>query len=309
MIEQLWQARDEAKRENNAALSQAIKIIMNSFYGVLGTSGCRFHSQQLASSITRRGHEIITRSRDQIETHGFQVIYGDTDSLFVLLGPTHSGEGAQLVGRRLMEDLNDWWRNHLAETYDLECHLEVEFETHFTQFLMPTVRGMTTGSKKRYAGMITGRDGQPELVVKGLEAARTDWTPLARDFQRELLRRVFLQQPYEDYVHEIADALQRGELDSEIIYRKRLRRRLEDYQSNVPPHVQAARKVPPAQMAYRNSISYVITHNGPEPLEALHSPPNYRHYLDKQLAPVADSILQFLDTSFDDITSAQIKLF
>ena len=58
---------------------------MNSFYGVLGTSGCRFMNPQLTSSITRRGHEIIQRSRDFIETDGLSVIYGDTDSLFVSL--------------------------------------------------------------------------------------------------------------------------------------------------------------------------------------------------------------------------------
>ena len=80
-------------------------------------------------------------------------------------------------------------------------------------------------------------------MVKGLEAARTDWTPLAREFQRELFRRVFLELPFDEYVRETADALRRGELDDALVYRKRLRRRLEDYQRNVPPHVQAARKL------------------------------------------------------------------
>jgi DNA polymerase-2 len=63
LIEHLWNARDRAKRANNDALSRAIKIIMNSFYGVLGTTACRFFDPRLASSITLRGHEIITRSR------------------------------------------------------------------------------------------------------------------------------------------------------------------------------------------------------------------------------------------------------
>ena len=81
IIESLWDARDKAKKENNKPLSQAIKIIMNSFYGVLGSSGCRFHSHQLASSITRRGHDIITSSKEHIEAQGYSVIYGDTDSL------------------------------------------------------------------------------------------------------------------------------------------------------------------------------------------------------------------------------------
>ena len=148
LIEELWAARDEAKKTNNAPLSQAIKIIMNSFYGVLGTTGCRFYSQQLASSITRRGHEIITQSRDWIEEQGYAVIYGDTDSVFVHVGDTARFEQCSTVGNALMHGLNDWWRDALQSRYGIISHLEVEYETHYTRFLMPTVRGMPTGSKK-----------------------------------------------------------------------------------------------------------------------------------------------------------------
>jgi len=305
LIEGLWQARDAAKRGGNAPLSQAIKIIMNSFYGVLGSSGCRFHSQKLASSITLRGHEIITQSRNKIEEFGYQVIYGDTDSLFVLLGPSYDSESSQLTGQRLMNDLNAWWTKTLADTYNIDCLLEVEFETHYTRFLMPTVRGKQTGSKKRYAGLIMGANGEPELIVKGLEAARTDWTQLAREFQRELFRRVFRNLPFKDFVRETAEALQRGDLDESLVYRKRLRRRLDEYKRNVPPHVQAARKLPPQD----NWVRYVITLNGPEPVDALKSAPDYQHYLDMQLTPAADGILQFLGTSFSDIAGAQMEMF
>jgi DNA polymerase-2 len=90
IITELWGKRDAAKREANRALTRAIKIIMNSFYGVLDSGGCRFFDPRLASSITRRGHEIIQRSRDHIEAQGYRVIYGDTDSVFVLLGPDYT---------------------------------------------------------------------------------------------------------------------------------------------------------------------------------------------------------------------------
>lgn len=71
LITSLWQARDEAKLKGQKAFSQAIKIIMNSFYGVLGSSGCRFFDQKLASSITMRGHEIMKTTRKLIEKHGY----------------------------------------------------------------------------------------------------------------------------------------------------------------------------------------------------------------------------------------------
>ena len=306
IIEELWTARDEAKKENNKPLSQAIKIIMNSFYGVLGTNGCRFHSHQLASSITRRGHDIITQSRDKIEQLGYHVIYGDTDSLFVLLGPKHDTHNAKKIGDRLTKELNHWWTEKLQTEFKLECHLEVEFETHYSRFLMPTVRGMPTGSKKRYAGLVKNKKNETELIVKGLEAARTDWTPLARQFQRELFELIFNDQPFEDFVRNTAQSLLNGERDADIAYRKRLRRKIDDYQRNVPPHVQAARKM---QRKPGSWVSYVITRNGPEPIDHITAPPDYQHYLDKQLAPAADGILQFMGTSFSTITDAQMQMF
>jgi len=77
IIEALWQARDHAKQLKDATLSQAVKIIMNSFYGVLGTPGCRFYDPRLAGTITRIGHWILRFSRKFIEREGHQVIYGD----------------------------------------------------------------------------------------------------------------------------------------------------------------------------------------------------------------------------------------
>jgi len=306
IIEDLWNARDTAKAESNKPLSQAIKIIMNSFYGVLGTSGCRFHSHQLASSITRRGHEIITESKERIEAQGYQVIYGDTDSLFVLIGEKHSRESAQSIGQRLTTSLNQWWHSKLEQDYSLACFLEVEFETLYSRFLMPTVRGMPTGSKKRYAGLVIDNNNQRELIVKGLEAARTDWTPLARNFQRALFQRIFNDEPFEEFVRDTATALLNGERDNDIAYRKRLRRKVDEYQRNVPPHVQAARKMHTKPGGW---VMYIITRNGPEPTENVTSQPDYQHYMDKQLAPAADGILQFMGTSFSAITDAQMQMF
>lgn len=305
LIEALWSQRDRAKAASDAPLSQAIKIIMNSFYGVLGSSGCRFHNQQLASSITRRGHEIITRTRDYIEEQQLKVIYGDTDSVFVLLGPNHSIAQAQEVGNQLADSLNKWWHANLLQEHNLPCHLEVEFETHYLRFLMPTVRGMPTGSKKRYAGVVLDKGGNEELVFKGLEAVRTDWTPLARNFQRELYRRVFFNEPFDEYVRAVAEQLLAGELDEDLVYRKRLRRKLSEYLRNVPPHVQAAKK----QKRAGHWVNYIITRNGPEPTDNLQSAPDYQHYMEKQLAPAADGILHFLDTSFAAITDSQMQMF
>ena len=170
---------------------------------------------------------------------------------------------------------------------------------------MPTVRGSESGSKKRYAGMVRGPNGNEKVIFKGLEAVRTDWTPLARDFQRSLYDKVFNDEPVDEFVRETAEQLLAGKLDEKLVYRKRLRRKLNEYTRNVPPHVQAARK----HSKPGNWISYLITVNGPEPSEERVSDIDYQHYLEKQLEPVADGILHFLDNSFERINGAQISLF
>ena len=304
LVTQLWRDRDNAKKHKNKPLSQAIKIIMNSFYGVLGSSGCRFFNPQLASSITMRGHEIIQKSRKIIETEGYKVIYGDTDSVFVLVGENKSESYCQGVGKQLQETLNAWWKNHLKEDFAIESNLEIEFETHYLRFLMPTIRGSETGSKKRYAGMVNNA-GKKQMIFKGLETVRTDWTPLAREFQQELYKRIFNHQPYKEFIKRTHDSLITGQLNDKLTYTKRLRRPLKSYISTQPPQVKAARKMKnPGR-----KIEYVITLNGPEPIENSSSAPDYQHYVDKQLAPVADSILYFLNTSFSKITARQLDAF
>jgi DNA polymerase-2 len=311
LIAELWQQRDEAKAQGDEPLSQAIKIIMNSFYGVLGSPGCRFFNPQLASSITRRGHQILGRTRDYIEAAGHRVIYGDTDSVFVWIQEARSDEAAEAAGRQLERDLNTWWREEIRREFDLESVLELEFETHYKRFLMPTVRGSDKGSKKRYAGVVAGKEGD-RLVFKGLESVRTDWTRLAREFQEELYRRIFMREDYADYVKDVTAKVLAGEKDDLLVYRKRLRRKLEDYQRNVPPHVQAARLCAERSLPVPSRggwVEYVMTTNGAEPVARPLAPLDYQYYVDRQLAPVADGILGFVGSSFRELTDRQIGLF
>ncbi|MCY4531657.1 MAG: DNA polymerase II [Gammaproteobacteria bacterium] len=313
IIENLWQARDVAKKDGRSAMSQAIKIIMNSFYGVLGTSVCRFFDTRLASSITMRGHEILQRTRDLIEAKGLPVIYGDTDSVFVHMD---SMPDVSTAARDLVTYLNTWWRDDLQRRFKIPCFLEVEFETHFEKFFMPAMRGSERGSKKRYAGLVTEEQGT-RLIFKGLESVRSDWSPLAREFQQELYRRIFLDQPFEQYVKTVVEQVRHGQMDEHLVLRRRMRRRMKDYVKNVPPHVRAARSLseiraskglPPLPDSGGWS-EYVMTVNGPEPRQYVTSSIDYGFYVDRQLAPIADAILSFKGTSLAEITDQQMTLF
>lgn len=301
IIEDLWQRRDQAKRSGNQPLSQAIKILMNSFYGVLGTDGCRFYHPQLASSITRRGHEIIRTSRRWIEEQGFRVIYGDTDSLFVLL--QDDGRPLESQALELVAGLNDRWSEAIEREYRLRSYLEIELETLFSRFFMPRIRGRDTGSKKRYAGLT--RDAEQSLVIKGLEAVRSDWTELARSFQRELLYAVFRGQDVESVVRRYVALVRSGDARSQLVYRKRLRQPISAYRRNIPPHVKAARQLDRPG----SEVRYYMTTAGPQPVEKHTAPLDYNHYVERQLKPVADAVLPFVSMDFDAVAGGQGDFF
>ncbi len=234
------------------------------------------------------------------------MIYGDTDSIFVLVGSGYDERECRSVGSELAGTLNAFWRERLAKELRVESALEIEFETHYLKFFMPTMRGSERGSKKRYAGSVRAQDGSAKVVFKGLEAVRTDWTPLARRFQRELFARVFTDREYRAWARGILDDLYAGALDDELVYRKRLRRDVDEYEHNVPPHVRAARKLDrPVRQ-----VRYVITTRGPEPVQARSDARiDYDHYRDRQLAPAADGLLGFLGTSFETVAGKQLSLF
>jgi DNA polymerase-2 len=102
-----------------------------------------------------------------------------------------------------------------------------------------------------------------------------------------------------------------GELDEELVYTKRIRKgSLERYTATTPPHIRAARK---AGRAVGPVIHYVITRDGPEPVfpgSPLPGGIDRRHYLERVLRPVADTILAETGQNFDEALGApqQLKL-
>ncbi len=310
LIAELAEQREAAKAAGDQPLSQAIKILMNSFYGVLGAAGCRFHDPRLASSITLRGHEIMKQSRAIIEAQGARVIYGDTDSLFVHVGDSCPAEKARALGVQLVQRVNDHWQAALSEQ-GLASALELEFETQFDHFFMPTLRGAETGSKKRYVGALA-REGELSLVFKGMETVRSDWTEMARRLQRELYQAWFLGRPVVPLIKRWITQIRNGECDDLLLYRKRLRRPLEEYQAQ-PPHVLAARRANRLleRPHYRKGsvIGYYIGVSGAYPREETGGELDREHYIDKQLRPVVEPVLAASALTLDDLDSDQLGLF
>jgi DNA polymerase-2 len=307
MLDMLFPQREAAKKNKDEVASQAIKILMNSFYGVLGTPACRFHNPDIANAITGQGRHFLLWTRDWFEKKGYEVLYGDTDSVFVASGMSDDVGAIDALGPPLAAALSEELALYIQQRWQVASRLELEFEKLYVKLFLPSVRHGVGGARKRYAGLRTGGDAQAVEFV-GMEVVRRDWTELAKDVQRELYARLFAGEPVAEYLAEVVTRLRAGDLDGQLVYRKGLRKTLDSYTANTPPHVAAARKLaqPPPRV-----ISYVMTSDGPEPLEALQHPPDREHYVDKQVMPVAEPVLGALGLDFAKVIGddRQLGLF
>ena len=326
LLDELFASRAEAVAAGNVVAGNAIKILMNSFYGVLGTPACRFHNPEIANAITGFGRQLLLWARDWMEQQaGLEVLYGDTDSLFVRAkvdGGLDEDAGRELAGR-----INRELAAFVEREWRVPSRLELEFEAHYERFFIPAVRGGKRGATKRYVAMRGG-----ELEFTGMEVVRRDWTDLAHEVQRELYRRLFAGEPMEEYLRGIVAEVSAGRRDSQLVYRKSLRKASGEYRA-VPPHVVAARKLQaaaenrraeraesgrrgperpdPDAAGMRGIIDYYITVEGPEPAAQRQSALDYEHYISRQIEPIAEPVLATQRITFDEVrrNERQLELF
>lgn len=308
-ISELFDKRVRAKEDGREDLSMAIKILMNSFYGVMGSSGCRFYHADLPTAITGTGQWILLEAIAYFERLGYEVLYGDTDSVFVKLKQEDAFKIRE-KSEELVRGANEFFNKLIKQKFHLESFLEIEFEKVFKKFFLPATRGGESGAKKKYVGLIQ-KDLKEELYFSGMEFVRSDWTKLAKKFQYTLFENLFSENNQEDFIKEFVENLKNGEYDNLLIYSKRLTKSLNEYTKSVPPHVKAARiyEEKTGNTGFKN-IEYVMTTTGPFPSELSFSNLDYDHYIEKQIKPLADAVLFIFEKTFDDIICGdQLSLF
>jgi DNA polymerase-2 len=230
-------------------------------------------------------------------------IYGDTDSLFVKLK-----EGSETkICEKLALDLNFYLNRIIADQFKVDSHLEVEFEKLYSNLFFSAVRGSDVGAKKRYVG-----ESQGQLEFVGMEYVRSDWTLFAKKFQFKLYEKIFQGDNVELFIKDTIKNLESGSYDKEIIYNKRFSKPIEEYTKTSPPHVKAARLLSSDKQKGLREIEYIMCMNGPRPVDLISDSDkiDYSHYIDKQLGPIADSVLRFLDLDFESIACGdQLSFF
>lgn len=162
------EAPNEEEREYYDGVQGALKILMNTFYGVLASYFYRFTNVQIGSAITAFARKTIKEVIEKLEKDGFNVIYGDTDSVFIESGKESEKEAIEMG-------------TDLSQRLSAEENISLEFEKILNPFF-------SSGAKKRYIGrVIYPEDQKGETLVRGYEVRRTDSFGL----QSEALAKLF----------------------------------------------------------------------------------------------------------------------
>ena len=198
MLDELFPRREAAKKAGDDVASNAIKILMNSFYGVLGTPACRFYNPALANSITGTGRELLLWSKRWFEAAGFECSTATRTACSYIHTLTIRCGTEQ--ARQLVIALNDELVRYIGERWQVRSRMELEFEKLYLKLFLPRARHSTRGASKRYAGLLHGAADADNAEFVGMEVVRGDWTDLAKQVQRQLYRRLFTGQRVDAYL-------------------------------------------------------------------------------------------------------------
>jgi DNA polymerase I len=230
------------------ARKQALKILLNSFFGTLAYPRFRWYSRESARAITAWARHYIKDTIKLAEEKGLQCVYGDTDSNFLLV-PEEKGE------KEVMDFVN-------FVNQKLKGKMELEFEGLYKRGLFVTKKE-GRAAKKRYA--LAGYDG--ELNIVGFEYVRRDWSKIARETQKKVLQYVLVEGEPEkavEHVTKVIQQLKNGKVPKkDLVVLTRLQQKPEKY-STTAPHVaavikarQKGRDVPVGSL-----VGFIITAKG-----------------------------------------------
>ncbi|MBZ6496347.1 DNA-directed DNA polymerase [Natrinema longum] len=210
----------------------AVKVIMNSLYGVSGWEQFRLYDKEAAAAITATGREVIEFTDSAANELDYQVTYGDTDSVMLELGPDVAKEDALEHSFHIEEYINGRYDDFAREDLNAESHrFQIEFEKLYRRFFQ-------AGKKKRYAGHITWKEGKDvnDVDIVGFEYQRSDIAPITKEVQHRVIEMIVREGDIEgakEYVNGVIEDVLAGEISlDEIAIPGGIGKRLDNYDTD-----------------------------------------------------------------------------
>jgi DNA polymerase elongation subunit (family B) len=213
----------------------SLKNILVCLYGTTGSLWNRYGNVLVFEEINRLSREILIKTKDVVQKFGYELIYADTDSVFI-----KNGSGIPTTDQY----------EKIVNILRKETGLPISIEHNFKFLvLLPLEASEKIEALKQYYGVT--QEGQ--LVVRGVEIRRHDTPNLIKEFQTELLSTLFDRKSKEEIVntgYENALLLVTRAIDKimiggddiareDLVISKLLGQNLEKYRS-LFPHVSAA---------------------------------------------------------------------
>ena len=202
--------------------------VSNSLYGVLGWDRFRLYDKEMGAAVTATGREVIEFTEQAAAELNKEVTYGDTDSIMLELGGEISKEEAIGQSFEIEDHINDAY-DEFAEQLNAHTHrFEIEFEKLYRRFFQ-------AGKKKRYAGNIIWKEGKEvdDIDITGFEYKRSDIATITKEVQKQVLEMIVTgadREDIKDYVHEVIERVQRGDVSpSEIGIPGGIGKKLDNY--------------------------------------------------------------------------------
>ncbi|NHN47579.1 DNA polymerase elongation subunit [Halostella sp. JP-L12] len=224
MVDELLEEREQKKANRNEhdpdsedyerfdRQQAAVKVIMNSLYGVLGWDRFRLYDKEMGAAVTATGREVINFTETAANEIGYDVAYGDTDSVMLELGGDVSVDEAIEQSFEIEDHINGSYDEFAREELNAEDHrFQIEFEKLYRRFFQ-------AGKKKRYAGHIVWKEGKEvdDVDITGFEYQRSDIAPITKRVQKDVIDMIVHGEDFEDvkdYVHEVIEDYQSGNVD------------------------------------------------------------------------------------------------
>ncbi|MHB9285565.1 DNA-directed DNA polymerase [Halobacteriales archaeon Cl-PHB] len=268
----------------------AVKVIMNSLYGVLGWDRFRLYDREMGAAVTATGRDVIEYTEQVAGEMGYEVIYGDTDSIMLEIGDGVPKEEAIERSFDLEEQINDSYDEFATDELNVdltageEHRFQIEFEKLYRRFFQ-------AGKKKRYAGHIVWKEGKDvdDIDITGFEYQRSDIAPVTKRVQKEVIQKIVTGADLEEvktYVHDVIEDFQGGNVSLEdVAIPGGIGKRLDNYDTDTA-HVRGAK--------YANLLLGTNFQRGSKPkrlyLKRVHSDFFERIEAEEGLAPAEDPL-------------------